>query len=176
MESKKWIDSNGKFWNGTSIVLGVMRIFNPTDEQLEQAGYIEYVAPAPPEPTAEELLEQAKRDKIQELENYNNSDGVNLFTIYGIPMWLNFDERNRLQKAVDAKEAIGKTEMEKNWNGVKYTFQLSVWKQMLATIEDYAYDCQNVTDGHISAINGLASIDAVKEYDFTTGYPRKLSF
>ena len=145
----------------------------PTEEQLTDWGFEEWVEPAP---TPTELLERAKITKIAELEAYNDSDTVNSFTINDASMWLNFDERSRLQKAVDAKEAIGKTTMTKNWNGVEFTFALAVWKQMLAALEDYAYDCQNVTDGHRSAINALNSIDAVEAYNFTIGYPNKLHF
>ena len=81
----------------------------------------------------------SKANKIAELEDYNDSDKVNTFTINGNKMWLTFDERNRLQKAVDAKEAMGKTSMTKVWNGVEFTFTLVIWKQMLAALEDYAY-------------------------------------
>lgn len=170
---KRYIDKDGNFWDGTSIVLDGMRIFNPTDEQMIAAGYTEYVDP---EPTPEELLEKAKQEKIGELEAYNNSDAVNEFTIGGVPMWLTFDERNRLQKAVEAKESLGKDTMTKNWNGVEYTFLLTVWKAMLAALEDYAYDCQNATDGHKAAIEALTTIETVEAYDFTTGYPPKLNF
>ena len=68
MEKKKWINGDGKFWNGISIILGGMRIFNPSDEQLIEAGYTEYVEPTPSEPTPEELLERAKQDKLFEID------------------------------------------------------------------------------------------------------------
>ena len=145
----------------------------PSVEQLTEWGFQEWIEPAP---TPEQLLERAKAEKIAELEAYNDSDAVNGFTIRDNPMWLNFDERSRLQKAVDAKEAVGKTSMTKVWNGVDFTFPLSTWKAMLAALEDYAYDCQNVTDSHKAAINALDDIDDVEEYDFTTDYPEKLSF
>ena len=145
----------------------------PSVEDLEAWGFQEWVEPAP---TSAQLLERAKANKIAELEAYNDSDSVNEFTINNNPMWLNFDERIRLQKAVDAKEAMGKTSMTKVWNGIDFTFPLSTWKQMLATLEDYAYDCQNVTDTHKSAINAKTTVNQVENYDFTTGYPQKLVF
>ena len=145
----------------------------PSVEQLTAWGFEEWVEPAP---TPAQMLERAKADKIAELESYNDSDAVNGFTIRDNPMWLNFDERSRLQKAVDAKDAMGKTLMTKVWNGIDFTFPLSTWKAMLASLEDYAYDCQNVTDSHKAAINALESVEDVEAYDFTTGYPEKLSF
>ena len=145
----------------------------PSEQRLTEWGFVEWVEPAP---TPAQLLERAKADKIAELEAYNDSNSVNEFTIRNNPMWLNFDERSRLQKAVDAKEAMGKTSMTKVWNGVDFTFPLSTWKAMLASLEDYAYECQNVTDSHKAAIDALESVEDVEAYDFTTGYPEKLSF
>lgn len=145
----------------------------PSVEQLNEWGFEEQIDPAP---TTTHLLEMSKANKIAELEDYNDSDKVNTFTINGNKMWLTFDERNRLQKAVDAKEAMGKTSMTKVWNGVEFKFTLVIWKQMLAALEDYAYDCQNVTDTHKSAINAKITVNQVENYDFTTGYPEKLVF
>lgn len=170
---KRYIDKDGNFWDGASIVLDGNRIFNPSAEQLAEAGYTEYVEP---EPTPEQLLQQAKDGKIQELMDYNQSEEVNSFTLGGQTMWLNFDERSRLQKAVDAKEALGRATMTKDWGGVEYTFTIQQWKRMLATLEDYAYDCQNATDRHKAAIDRLQTVQQVEEYDFTTDYPDKPVF
>ena len=176
---KRYYNSNTGEWytEGQSITgnLANGALFSgvPSVEQLEAWGFEEWIEP---EPTPEELLERAKANKIAELEAYNDSDSVNEFTISNNPMWLNFDERSRLQKAVDAKETMGKTSMTKVWNGIDFTFPLSTWKAMLAALEDYAFDCQNVTDSHKAAINALDDIEDVEAYDFTTGYPEKLSF
>lgn len=167
---KRYIDKDGHFWDGVSIVLNGMRIFNPSVGQLAEAGYTEYVEPAP---TPEQLLQQAKDGKIQELMDYNQSEEVNSFTLGGQTMWLNFDERSRLQKAVDAKEALGRATMTKDWGGEQYPFTIQQWKQMLARLEEYAYDCQNTTDRHKAAIAALTTVEQVEEYDFTTGYPDK---
>jgi hypothetical protein len=174
---KRYYNSTTKEWytEGNSITKNISNgVFSgiPSEQRLTEWGFVEYIEPTP---TPEELLERAKANKIAELENYNDSDAVNEFTIQGNPMWLTFDERNRLQKAVDAKEAMGKTSMTKVWNGVEFPFPLATWKQMLAALEDYAFDCQNVTDGHKAAINALESIEEVEAYQFS-GYPEKLSF
>lgn len=175
---KRYYNPTTNEWynEGTSITKNIHNgVFSgiPSVEDFDAWGFEEWVEPAP---TPAQLLERAKANKIAELETYNDSDAVNEFTISNIPMWLNFDERSRLQKAVDAKEAMGKTSMTKVWNGVDFTFPLSTWKAMLAALEDYAYDCQNVTDSHKAAINALESIDEVEDYNFQSGYPEKLSF
>lgn len=175
---KRYYNQTTKEWytEGQSLtrrVNGALFSGVPSVEQLTAWGFVEWHEP---EPTPEQLLQQAKDNKIAELEAYNNSDDVNEFTIGGTSMWLNFDERSRLQKAVEAKEALGKTTMSKNWNGKEYPYPIAVWKQMLAALEDYAFDCQNATDGHKAAIQSLQTREGVEEYDFTTGYPDKLEF
>ena len=176
---KKYYNPTTKEWyfEGQSVTWrlddGALFSGVPSEQQLSDLGFQEWHEP---EPTPEQLLERAKQEKIAELEAYNDSGEINVFTISQTPMWLTFDERNRLQKAVDAKEAMGKTSMSKTWNGVDFNFPIAVWKQMLVTLEDYAYDCQNVTDRHKAAINALESVEAVEAYQFQSGYPQKLAF
>ena len=172
MGMKRYI-KDGEIWDGISIVLGESRVWNPSEEQLVAAGYTEYVEP---EPTEEELIEEARQEKLSALTAYNESKDVNSFTVGEQLMWLDFDERSRLQKAVDAKEALGKTEMTKVWNGSTYTFSIQQWKLMLAALEDYAFDCQNTTDGHRTAIELMNNVQNIKDYNYTVGYPDKLIF
>ena len=169
---KRYI-KDGEIWDGISIVLGDSRVWNPSEEQLVAAGYTEYVEP---KPTEEELIEEARQEKLSALAAYNESEEVNSFTVGEQLMWLDFDERSRLQKAVDAKEALGKTEMTKVWNGNTYTFNIQQWKLMLAALEDYAFDCQNTTDGHRAAIELMDNVQNIKDYNYTVGYPDKLIF
>ena len=164
------------YTEGTSLTKNIPNgVFSgiPSEQRLTEWGFEEYIEPTP---TPEELLARAKADKIAKLETYNDSDDVNEFTIQGNPMWLTFDERNRLQEAVDAKESMGKEFMTKVWNGIEFTFPLTTWKQMLAALEDYAFDCQNVTDTHKAAIDAKTTVKQVNSYNFKKNYPEKLSF
>lgn len=43
-------------------------------------------------------------------------------------------------------------------------------------IELYASACYDVTQMHLAAINGLTSVEEVKNYDYLAGYPEKLRF
>ena len=45
---------------------------------------------------------------------------------------------------------------------------------MLNALEVYASEALNVTEAHRAAINALTSIEEIDEYDFTTGYPKKI--
>ena len=47
---------------------------------------------------------------------------------------------------------------------------------MLNALEMYALDCYNVTQSHIAAVKALDTIEEIESYDYTVGYPKKLSF
>ena len=47
---------------------------------------------------------------------------------------------------------------------------------MLNVLEMYALECYNVTQSHIAAVKALDTIEEIESYDYTVGYPKKLSF
>ena len=128
------------------------------------------------EPTEEELLALAKNQKQTVITEYDNSANVNSFIIDGQPMWLNFDLRSRLKASLEAIEAIGGETMTKSFGGKEYTFPTTQWRAMVNIVENYAGQCQSVTEGHRAAVNTLTSIEDVEAYDNTTGYPEKINF
>lgn len=128
------------------------------------------------EPTPAQLLALAKAEKQTAITEHDNSANVNSFTVGGIPMWLNFDQRSRLKATLDAIEGEGGTEMTKSFGGIDYTFTCVQWRSMINAVEVYAGQCQTVTQEHRNAVDVLATIEKVQQYDFTTGYPPKLSF
>lgn len=127
-------------------------------------------------PTPERTLEQAKFEKKQQIQTYDSSDAVNSFTISGNNMWLNVEQRQQIATQISANEAAGRETMTRWFNGTSFTFPINVWKQMLISLEVYAGDALNVTEAHKSAVNALNSINDVDNYDYTTGYPNKLTF
>ena len=128
------------------------------------------------EPTPAQLLALAKAKKQTAITENDNSANVNSFTVGGIPMWLNFDQRSRLKATLDAIEGEGGTEMTKSFGGIDYTFTCVQWRSMINAVEVYAGQCQTVTQEHRNAVDVLTTIEKVQQYDFTTGYPPKLSF
>lgn len=125
---------------------------------------------------AEVELDIAKGQKIAELEEYDQSDAVDGFTIGGQTMWLKVDERQQIATQINANEAAGRTEMTRWFGGHPFVFPLTKWRHMLTLLEVYAGDAINVTEAHKAAINALTSLADVQEYDFTVGYPEKLEF
>lgn len=49
-----------------------------------------------PTPSPTRTLEDAKRQKIMEIDYYDNSDAVNEFSYYGVSMWLDKATRDGL--------------------------------------------------------------------------------
>ena len=127
-------------------------------------------------PAPERTLEQAKREKIWQIGEYDRSDAVNSFTIGGRTMWLTVDERQQLATQINSNEAIGRETMTRWFNGHEFTYPIASWKQMLVALEVYAGDALNVTESHKAAVNALNDIESVDNFDITTDYPEKLSF
>lgn len=114
--------SNGKCLSTEIEVNGVTRevnIVNPTEEQMLAAGWQKYTEP---ELSEEQLLANAKSDKINQINAYDKSTSVNEFTINGNPMWLNHELRQQIKTSVDAYVTMGQTEMTKVFNGMEFTF------------------------------------------------------
>lgn len=124
------------------------------------------------EPTIEELRAQ----KLNELRTYDASDAVNQFSINGVSGWFNKSTRVGLMNSISVEQASGRTEAS-IWLGDDL-FVLSIDKavDVLRQLELYALTCYNVTQGHINSINQLETKEAIKVYDFRTGYPGKLNF
>lgn len=152
-----------------SIVLGDMRIFNPTEEQLLEAGYKEWVEPiiSPYVPTLQDAIEA----KISEISVYDTSEQVNSFSINGIVGWLDRNTRVALLHAIDVVECNGGTEYTVWFEGVPFTFPIQMIKEFLSNLELYAIAAFNTTNRHIYEVKNLKTVEEVNNYDITQGYP-----
>lgn len=143
----------------------------PSEDQLIEWGFTEYVAPTP---TPEQLLERAKDSKIREVERYDQSSSVNEFTFHDVPMWLDKATRDGLHLRLLAEQTMGK-ENTTLWFGTQ-SFEIPITQafQLLYAIEVYASACYDRTAAHKAAIEALTSVEDVEAYDYTEGYPSKL--
>lgn len=148
------------------IIKNKYTIFNPTDDQITNAGYTKY----------EDTIDGCKEAKIESIKAYNQSDDVNTFTLKGTKMWLNFDERARLKVSIDSYKSQSQTSMTKWFNNISYTYSLDTWYDMLSKLEIYASEVTNVTDKHINDISSLTNITDINAYDITNDYPEKLVY
>ena len=121
-------------------------------------------------------LADAIAAKLARIRVYDNSDAVNSFTLGGVQMWIDFEERARIRQSIDAYRNVGKTEMTKWFNGKSFTYPLDTWQAMLDKLSVYASEALNVTEQHKAEVKALTTVEDVEAYDITKGYPAKLLF
>lgn len=152
---------------------------NPTEEMVIEDGWIKLTIN---EPTAEELLQQAKNNKIKELKQYDSSYKVNECTINYqnqiLHYWSDREERSVLKGVIKDFINVGKTEYRLDLRdlGISIWLPCEILLHMLEQLEIYAAECYNKTSDHIYNINALTSVEDINSYDFTVGYPDKLIF
>lgn len=175
--TKRWI-KNGVFASDTIELNGCV-VCNPTEDMLRQAGYKEYQEPVP---TESEKLEQAKADKIAEITGYDTSDKVNGFYLNDtlIP-WssddgstLNKDVRMGLRQNIKDKQKLGEVSIDMWLDGMKITLPCEKADAFMCNLENYAYECFNVTAAHKKAVEDMVSVEEIEAFDVTADYPQQL--
>lgn len=154
------------------------QIISPTHEMLIADGWEEYVPPGvePVEPTAEEILERAKEHKVQDILYYDSSDEVNVFYMQEQKMWLDKATRVGLKLRFEMELEDGEANTTLWYDGVPYKLPLENAIKTLYAIEKYASKCYDNTQMHIAYVKLMEDIEAIENYDYTTGYPEKLRF
>lgn len=122
-------------------------------------------------------LEDAKREMLVRISNYDVSENVNSFTINNvISTWFTVEERSNYANSINAAELLGIEKLSFYVGDNSLEVPTASAKQMLASIQLYADACYIVTKGHEAAVNTLGSIEEVDSYNYMEGYPKKLNF
>ena len=121
-------------------------------------------------------LDRAKELVFREIDQYDTSSNVNGFILNGIQVWLDKDTRVGLMNSITIEKNAGKEQSVLWLNGICITVNCDAAIQMLSSLELYALACYNKTAEHKLAISQLTDVSKVKAYDYTAGYPDKLSF
>lgn len=121
-------------------------------------------------------IEDVRKMKVSEIQQFDKSQDVNSFEFNGKSAWLDKSTRVGLFNSINIEEKAGMTDTALWLGGMKHVVAIPVALAMLNAIELYAINCYNVTQSHIAAVNALNSIEEIEAYDFRTGYPAKLSF
>lgn len=121
-------------------------------------------------------LDQAKKEVIRKIDEYDTSVNVNSFKLNGVDVWLNKDTRVGLMNSISIEKAAGKEQSALWFNSICVTINCDSAIQMLSALELYALDCYNKTAWHKINVQNLSSIEEVHNYDYTQGYPSKLEF
>ena len=175
----KIIDGKTVFYGGEIIIIGDRQVINPTEEQLLEAGWLVWEEP---EPTPQQLLEQARQEKLMEIESYDSSSDVNECLIHyngeTIPYWADKTTRTTLKEAVMDCIAVGieTYRLDLRDYGVSIDIDCELMLGMLQELEVYAIRCYNKTTDHIYAVKAMDNIEDIEAYDFRSNYPSKLEF
>ena len=121
-------------------------------------------------------LDQAKKEVIRKIDEYDTSVNVNSFKLNGVDVWLSKDTRVGLMNSISIEKAAGKEQSVLWFNSICVTVNCDSAIQMLSALELYALDCYNKTAEHKANVQNLSSIEEVHNYDYTQGYPSKLEF
>lgn len=179
---KYYKDIDGeRIWLGKNLNHDGRLIINPTEEQILAAGYVEYISEVS-NPTEGQILENLRRGKIAQLHAYDESEEVNVCHISrdGVTMdyWADKHERDSLKSALRDCIMLGRTEYRLDIRelGVSMEVNCEMLLQMMAALEVYAVDCYNKTTDHEFALKSCETKEELEAYDFTQGYPDKLTF
>ena len=145
------------------------RAENPEATQMEV-----YYMQLSPEPVR--TVEQARQDKLMQIEIYDRSEAVNTFYVNGIPDWLTPDVRSNYRNSIDSAELLQETHITFTVAQIASTLTLHDAKVILAKIQRYADNCTIVTKTHMAAVRSLSSIDEIDNYDYKVNYPKKEEF
>lgn len=105
------------------------------------------------------------------IEQYDSSEEVNSFLINGNKFWLDKATRVGLMHLANCSTDT----LQLVLGNQILTIPVDMAKQFLAQLEVYAGKCYLQTQKHLLALKDLRTIDDIMNYDFTAGYPEKLS-
>lgn len=165
----KFDADNNKVYAGIIIEHNGVQIINPSESQLIAAGYQKEV------PDFNDILNEKRQKKINEILEYDSSDAVNSFTVNGISSWLDRNTRVALRASIEVKEAAGGEKYTVWLNNTPLELDTFFIKSFIDGLELYATECFNVTQRHIKSVSELEDIYEIENYDFTTGYPEKIN-
>lgn len=126
---------------------------------------------------AQKTLEQAKMEKLMQIDQYDRSNNVNSFTINGnIEGWFTPEQRSNYKSSIDAAKLLGVESLQFFIGDLLLNVTPAQAELMLAQIQLYADQCYIVTKEHQIAVEALETVEAVEAYDHTAGYPTRLNF
>lgn len=101
---------------------------------------------------------------------YDSSEEVNQFCINGKNYWFDKSTRQSLYKLCELVEKS----VDLILNDDVITVPKDILKDFLDKLELYSYQCYQQTSFHLHQIKKLKNEKDCLEYDYTTGYPKKL--
>lgn len=151
-------------------------------QDYEVVAYSDYLRAENKKKYEGKTLEEAKEMLLAEIDAYDKSSAVNGFYLNGMlipwskddPSSPNVDKRMGLRQNIADKVALGEENISIWMKGMSFTMPCAQAEMLMRSIENYAYECFNVTAAHKVAVSELTSIEEVEKYDITAGYPAQL--
>lgn len=113
---------------------------------------------------------------ISKINEYDKSDQVNGVTINGMYTWFDKATRVGLRNSTNVLKKLG-NETTSLWvNNKEITIKCDQLIDMLDKLEIYALNCFDITSKHKRNVYQLSTIEEIENYDYTSGYPEKLTF
>ena len=125
----------------------------------------------------EDPIEPMRTALLHNIETYDTSPSVNGFLLNGSVEWIDIELRMKIcSRTLPEEKKAGKTSTVL-WLGNKpYELPIETIEQIMHEIEIYAKVCLDVTNSHKAQVLTLSDVSALVAYDYTAGYPEKLSF
>lgn len=151
-------------------------------QDYEVVAYSDYLRAENKKKYEGKTIEEAKEMLLAEIDAYDKSSTVNGFYLNGMlipwskddPSSPNVDKRMGLRQNIADKVALGEENISIWMKGMSFTMPCAQAEMLMRSIENYAYECFNVTAAHKKAVSELTSIEEVEKYDITAGYPAQL--
>lgn len=125
----------------------------------------------------EEPLEPMHKALLHNIEIYDTSPSVNGFLLNGSVEWIDIELRMKLcSRTLPEEKKAGKTSTVLWLGNESYDLPIDTIEDIMHNIEIYAKECLDVTNRHKALVSTLSGVDDVVNYDYTAGYPEKLSF
>ena len=125
----------------------------------------------------EEPLEPMRKALLHNIEIYDTSPSVNGFLLNGSVEWIDIELRMKLcSRTLPEEKKAGKTSTVLWLGNESYDLPIDTIEDIMHNIEIYAKECLDVTNRHKALVSTLSGVDDVVNYDYTAGYPEKLSF
>lgn len=151
-------------------------------QDYEVVAYSDYLMVENKKKYEGKTLEEAEEMLLEEIDAYDKSSAVNGFYLNGMlipwskddPSSPNVDKRMGLRQNIADKVALGEENISIWMKGMSFTMPCAQAEMLMRSIENYAYECFNVTAAHKKTVSELTSIEEVEKYDITAGYPAQL--
>ena len=125
----------------------------------------------------EEPLSYLQALLLHNIETYDTSPSVNGFLLNGSVEWIDIELRMKLcSRTLPEEKKAGKTSTVLWLGNESYDLPIDTIEDIMHNIEIYAKECLDVTNRHKALVSTLSGVDDVVNYDYTAGYPEKLSF